>query len=427
MRGSVSPGMVSGRVHAPASKSFMQRVVACAVLSDTETIIQNPSLSDDGHVSLKLAADLGADVDRKGKNVTIRPGCHDPGNILNAGESGLSLRMFAPVAARLPFSVIIEASGTLCHRPVGMMGNSFRQLGVSFESKNNLPPVHINGPLHGGKVDVEGTVTSQFLSGLLIALPGCPENSEIRVSGLASRPYVDMTLSVLESFGICWQVEEEELLIFRSPGHQRLHCSEFTVPGDWSAATALFVAGAIGGPVTVTGLSQDSLQGDRTILNVLEQAGASVSISGDSVTVSRDHLDGFQFDVTEYPDMVPALVALAVHCNGETIITGTSRLKFKESDRARVLKREFGRLGANVKVTDDAVTVVGGMLSGGYVSAAGDHRIAMALAVSGLNANGPVEIDEAECVDKSYPGFFEDLVRIGAKIKLESKGKGAWK
>ncbi len=426
MRGRVFPGTVSGTVHAPASKSFMQRVVACAVLSDTETIIQNPSLSDDGRVALELAAGLGADIDDAavGK-IVIHPGCHEPEHFLNAGESGLSLRMFAPIAARLPFPVIIEVSGTLCLRPVGMMGNSFRQLGVFFESKNGLPPVHINGPLHGGKVDVDGAVTSQFLSGLLIALPGCPENSEIRVSGLVSRPYVDMTLSVLESFGIRWQVEEGELLIFRSPGYQRFHCPEFTVPGDWSAATALLVAGAIGGPVTVTGLSQDSLQGDRAILNVLEQAGASVSVSGDSVTVSRDHLDGFNFDVTDQPDMVSALVALAVHCSGETIITGTSRLKFKESDRARALKREFGKLGANIKVADNVVTVAGGMLSGGHVSAGGDHRIAMALAVAGLNANSPVEIDEAECVNKSYPGFFEDLTQIGAKIELESKGQGA--
>ena len=424
MRGKVFPGPISGTVHAPASKSFMQRAVACAVLSGGETAITHPSLSADGRAAMGLASGLGADVRIQGEKVSICPGCHEPEKTLNAGESGLSLRMFAPIAARLPFPVTIEASGTLCHRPVGMMGNSFRQLGTSFGSMDGLPPIHVSGPLRGGEADVDGALTSQFLSGLLIALPACSENSKIRVSNLTSRPYVDMTLSVLESFGVHWQMKTGSPTIFRTIGGQEFSCSEFTVPGDWSSAAALLVAGALSGPITVTGLPQDDLQGDREILKILEQAGALVSGSGESVTVYRDRLESFQVDVTHCPDLVPVLVTLAVHCSGETIITGTSRLKFKESDRARVLQREFGKLGANVKVADNAITVSGGKLSGGHVSASGDHRIAMALAVAGLNADGPVEIDETGCVNKSYPDFFEDLARIGAKIDLEAEGQG---
>jgi len=422
MRGSVFRGPVSGRIVAPASKSFMQRAVACAVLSKGETIIRNASLSDDSRTALRLATALGADVDIQGKNLSIQSGSRSPEKILNSGESGLSFRMFTPVAARLPVEVTIEASGTLCRRPVGMMGRPLEQLGVSFVSNDGLPPIHIKGPLHGGKVNVDGALTSQFLSGLLISLPTCCESSEITVSNLASRPYVEMTLSVLTSFGVHWEIKEGVQTVFRCEGGQPFHCPEFTVPGDWSGASGMLVAGAVAGSVIVTGLPQDALQGDQIILEVLKRVGAHVSISGDSVTVSRNRLNSFQTDVTHCPDLVPVLTSLAVQCGGESRISGTERLKFKESDRAEVLKREFGKLGGEIEVLDNEMRIKGSRLRGGRVSASGDHRIAMALAIAGLNAEDTVEIDGAECVDKSYPGFFEDLIKIGARIEFEADG-----
>jgi 3-phosphoshikimate 1-carboxyvinyltransferase len=423
MRGSVFRGPVSGRVVAPASKSFMQRAVACAVLSKGETIIRNASLSDDGLTALRLATALGADVDILGENLSIQSGSRSPERTLNSGESGLSFRMFTPVAARLPVEVTIEASGTLCCRPVGMMGRPLEQLGVSFASNEGLPPIFIKGPLHGGKVNVDGALTSQFLSGLLISLPTCRENSEITVSNLASRPYVDMTLSVLTSFGVQWEIKEGVQTVFRCEGGQPFHCPEFTVPGDWSGASGILIAGAIAGSVTVTGLPHDALQSDQAILKVLKQVGAHVSVSGGSVTVSRNNLNSFQTDVTHCPDLMPVLTALAVQCRGESMITGTGRLRFKESDRTAVMKREFGKLGGEIEILDDGMKIKGGRLSGGRVSASGDHRAAMALAISALKAEGAVEIDGTECVDKSYPGFFEDLIKIGAKMEFQPEGE----
>lgn len=424
MRGKVFPGPVSGTVSVPPSKSFMQRAVACAVLSDCETNIIHPSLSADGRAALGLAAGLGADVRTQGEKVSIRPGCREPEKILNARESGLSLRMFASIAARLPLAVTIEASGTLRHRPVGMMENSFRQLGVLIESNDGLPPIYVKGPLHGGEVDVDGALTSQFLSGLLIALPACSGNSKIRVSNLTSRPYVEMTLSVLKSFGVQWQVETGTPTVFRTIGGQRFCCPEFNVPGDWSSAAGILIVGAIAGSVTVRGLPQDRLQGDRAVLEVLKKVGAFVSVSENLVRVSKNHLDAFQVDITHCPDLVPVLVALAAHCRGESTITGTSRLKFKESDRALVLQREFGKLGAEINLTEDVMRITGSPLHSGHVDASGDHRIAMALTIAALGAEGLLEINGVDCLDKSYPGFFEDLTRIGVRIEMDARGQG---
>ncbi|NOZ12599.1 MAG: 3-phosphoshikimate 1-carboxyvinyltransferase [Acidobacteria bacterium] len=417
MPGNVFPGPVSGTVSAPASKSFMQRAVACALLSDCETEIQNPALSADGKTALRLAGELGAAVGFKGKHVVIRPGARPADCQLNAGESGLSLRMFTPIAAKFPFPINISAAGSLRRRPVEMMEAPLLRLGVRFVSAGGYPPVQVRGPLQSGRVELDASLTSQFLSGLLVALPGCNGDSEILVSGLTSRPYVEMTLSVLASFGVHWEKDEGNQIVFRCSGGQRFHCPEFTVPGDWSGAAGILTAGAVAGSVTVTGLPQDKLQADRTILEILEQAGARVSVSGESVTVSKNRLNAFRTDVTHCPDLVPVLTALAIQCRGESTVTGTKRLKFKESDRAVVLHRELKRLGAEITLEEDCMRIRGGQLRSGRVSASGDHRIAMALAVSALNADGPVEIGNTECVDKSYPAFFKDLTQIGVKIQ----------
>jgi len=417
MPGKIFPGPVSGTVFAPASKSFMQRAVACALLCGSETRIHNPSLSADGKAALGLAAGLGADVEVKDKIVVIRPGAHGLEHLLNAGESGLSLRLFTPIAALRAEQLEIGATGSLLRRPVGMMRAPLHRLGVDFSSTDGFPPVQVRGPLKGGQVQVDASVTSQFLSGLLIALPVCEGESEILVSRMTSRPYVDMTLQVLERFDIHWQVVEGEPLLFRVSGGTSFHCPDFTVPGDWSGAAGLLVAGALAGSVTVNGLPDDLLQGDRAILDVLKEAGAMVLVAGESVSVSKKHLNAFQIDVTNCPDLVPVLVSLAVHCRGESRITGTARLRFKESDRVLVLKREFGRLGARITISEDEIRISGGSLRGGAVSAAGDHRIAMALGVAALNGKGGVEIDDISSVDKSYPGFFEDLAQIGARIE----------
>ncbi len=418
MRGKLFPGPVSGVVSAPSSKSFMQRFVACAVLSATETVIKNAAFSGDSRVALNFATALGAAVKIHGKTVVICPGSHRISPLLNAGESGLALRMFTPIAAQQPFSVTITAEGTLRYRPVGMMESPLRRLGVFVESKGGFPPIRIHGPLHGGKLSLDGGITSQFLTGLLMVLPICGEGSELKVSNLKSRPYVEMTLSVLRSFGICWDVTDGDEMVFRCEGRQKFCCPSLAVPGDWSGAAALLAAGAVSGSVTVTGLPMDNLQADRLILDILEEVGATVSVSNGSITVTQKELNGFSVDVTHCPDLVPVLVAISVHCRGRSRITGTSRLRFKESDRARTLQREYAKLGAEIEVAADEIRIRGGGLRGGSVSASGDHRIAMSLAIAALSAESPVEIEGVECVDKSYPDFFDEISKLGVRTEF---------
>ena len=414
MLGNVIPGSISGRVHAPASKSAMQRAVAMAVLADGDSYIENPSDCADSLFALSMAKGLGADVALEERRIRIT-GSHGCGETnLNAGESGLGLRMFTPVAACFDGPVTIGASGSLMQRPVDMLVDGLSALGINCRSTDGLPPVTVTGPLNPGRVTVDGSVTSQFLTGLLIALASRKGDSEITVTDLKSRPYVRMTVDMLEQFGarIDWTPED----VFHVAGTGALTPASIMVEGDWSGAASILCAGAIAGSVTVTGLNPDSLQADRAVVHALEQIGADVSMESDgTVQVQRTDLQAFSFDVTHCPDLVPVLTAVALTAPGISRFTGTGRLKYKESHRPKVLAEQFERLGGNIQVEDDSMTITGGKLAGGEVDAKGDHRIAMALAIAGLAAEGPVQIHGIDCVAKSYPDFFLDLSQLSGQ------------
>lgn len=407
MHGNVTPGSVNGEVRAPASKSAFQRAVAMAVLADGTTIIRNPSHCGDALSALNMARALGVDVVEEPGQVRINGSRQCGDAVLQAGESGLGLRVFASVAACFDGSITLEASGSLNRRPVGMLVDGLSQLQVSCTTSDGRPPVTVTGPLKPGRVELDGSITSQVLSGLLIGLSAIDGTSEIRVHDLTSRPYVRMTLDMLREFGadVKWTPED----VFVVTGRDRLQPADITVEGDWSGSAALLCAGAVAGDVTVTGLSATTLQADRMVLNALEQIGATVTVEPDRVRVSRDALLPFTFDVTDCPDLVPVLAAVALCGSGDSRFTGTGRLQFKESHRPKVLADQFAKLGGRIRVLDDDMIVSGGPLTGGEVDACGDHRIAMALAAAGLRAEGPVVITGVDCVNKSYPGFFCDL------------------
>ncbi len=407
MHGNVTPGAVSGTIQAPASKSAFQRAVAMSVLADGTSTIHNPSHCADALAALEMARCLGAHITEEPGRVLIAGSGQCRNAVLHAGESGLGLRMFASVAACFDGSITLEATGSLNQRPVGMLVDGLSQLQVPCRTADGLPPVTVTGPLKPGTVELDGSITSQVLSGLLIALSAVDGRSEVRVRNLTSRPYVRMTVDMLRAFGgeIQWTPDD----VFKVHGKHRLRATEMTVEGDWSGAAALLCAGAIAGDITVTGVSATTLQADRAVLNALEQIGAKVAVEPDRVRVSRDALRPFTFDVTDCPDLVPVLTAVALCGSGDSRFTGTGRLQYKESHRPNMLAEQFARLGGRVRVVDDEMIVSGGSLSGGDVSACGDHRIAMALAVAALRADGPVVITGVDCVNKSYPGFFRDL------------------
>ncbi|WP_005033349.1 3-phosphoshikimate 1-carboxyvinyltransferase [Holophaga foetida] len=407
----IAPGPVSGRLRAPASKSHAQRVLIAASLAEGTSRILNPGSSADVRACLSVIQALGAQVEDRGQELLIRGGGQPASDLLDCGESGFCLRSTSAVAALFDRRLTLAGHGSLATRPVDMVVDALRQFGVLVETRGGCPPVTIQGPLRGGRAVVDGSSSSQFLSGLLLALPRAQGDSELEVQNLRSGPYVQMTLDVLKAFGL--QAEATaDLSRFRIPGRQAYRAATVDVEGDWSGAAFLLVAGAIAGDVTVEGLLAHSAQADRAILAALEAAGAVPVWEQGAVRVRRTDLRAFDFDATDCPDLFPPLAALACHCEGTTRILGVDRLKHKESDRAAALCKELGALGAAVEVQGNLMLVTGGPLRGATVDSHNDHRIAMAAAVAALRSQFGVAIEGEGCVAKSYPEFFEDLATL---------------
>lgn len=409
----VQPGCVSGSIEAPPSKSMMQRAVLAAALAEGESEILNPSFCDDALAALAVAETLGATVRKTNESVMISGGRGPAGPaILDCGESGLCLRMTSALAATFDVPLELTGRGSLIERPIGMIEAPLRTLGASCESTSGRLPVKITGPIRGGSVNVDGSVSSQFVSGLLMALPRCRRDSTVHVSGLKSAPYVAMTLCVLDAFGVSVR-PSSDFSRFDIMGMQKFMPARYSVEGDWSGASFLLVAGAIGGDVEVSNLDLESEQADRAIMEALSLAGARTARGNGSVRVKSTSLISFDFDASECPDLFPPLVALASFASGTSVISGVERLKHKESDRAAALICEFTRLGVSIRQEGNSLLVEGvSVLPGGTVDSHNDHRIAMACAIAALRAEGDVCIQGEECVTKSFPDFFDKLESI---------------
>ncbi len=410
MKKAVYPGRVEGSLTPPCSKSYAQRALAAALLADGRSRLENIEFCDDTLASLHTIEALGAQiVDRSEGTICIVGGFNPRSRRLDVTESGLAMRLFAPVAALWNQTVTIDGRGTLLSRPVSMMYEPFRQLGVDFRADHGHVPIEVTGPCRGNEVTLDGSLSSQFLTGLLLALPARGEEATVRVENPVSTPYIDITIDTARRFGVDILHTEGDYTEFFIPAGQHYRPAVFPIESDWSAAAILLVAGAIAGRVTVFHLSTLSLQADRSVLEALERAGARLEIEHDSVTASQSELRAFHFDATQSPDLFPALVALAAAAEGVSEIEGVRRLLHKESDRAAALVEEYGRLGIEVGIDGDRMYVRGGRVSAATVDGHGDHRIVMSLAVTALRADGPVTIEGAESVSKSNPTFFNDL------------------
>jgi 3-phosphoshikimate 1-carboxyvinyltransferase len=306
----------------------------------------------------------------------------------------------------------------------------FPLLGIRVVSNGGKLPLEIQGPLQPRDIEIDGSLSSQFLTGLLFAYAAAGASDvTIRVRNLKSKPYIDLTLQVMKHFG--WDVTHENYEVFRFPSERRAGFPEYTVEGDWSGGAFLLVAGAVAGPITVRGLDEWSTQADKAILQALCDSCANVEIReteimiGPAIDVAGAAADGarlkaFSFDATDCPDLFPPLVALASYCSGVTTIKGVSRLAHKESNRGLTLQDEFGKMGVRVELDGDVMRVYGGaVVSGATVHSRHDHRIAMACAVAALKAAGPVTIEDAEAIDKSYPDFYGDIQKLGANVNIK--------
>ena len=419
-------GEIHGRIEAPASKSAMQRAIACALLANGRSEIQfSGHPCADSLAAGRIAATLGAKVRWAQDRLTVEgspmflalgpatvPGGDTSSDVvtLDCGESGLCIRMFSPIASLLGNKVILRAEGSLATRPMTMMESPFSQLGVRCTTDSGHPPVELQGPLRGGTIVMDSGGSSQFLTGLLMAVALTREGGRVGLTNPVSKGYLALTAEVCGRFGVKVEISED-YKEYTIPGGQRYRPADLKVEGDWSSGAFLAVAAALTSRqgLSIDGLDPASSQPDRTVLEALRSSGAKAGYQGGLLIVRKEKALPFVFDATQSPDLFPPLAVLAAAADGVSVLKGTSRLKGKESDRATSLQRCFAALGVQIELGNDEMRVYGGHIEGGTVDACGDHRIAMAAATAALVASSPVRIVGSDCVGKSWPRFYEDL------------------
>ena len=412
-------GTLKGEVTPPPSKSQAHRLLICAALSVEPCSIVCNSVNDDIMATMRCLNALGARITFSSGVFDVLPIELVKGGTLDCGESGSTLRFLVSVAAVLGADATFVGSGKLPQRPMGALTDVLAEHGISFTrlAADELP-VSCRGELRGGKYILPGNISSQYLTGLLFALPLANDDSEIEiVGGLTSASYVAMTLDALATAGISI---EHEGNIFRIKGNQQYRVpSDLIVEGDWSSAAFWVVAGVVGAkPVTVCGMNEESLQGDSAIVTHLRNMGAFIGQQGDRVIAMPSHLFGAELDCTDTPDLVPVLSVAAAVAQGTTIFTGVGRLRFKECDRLAAMKELLALYGISSQIGEDTFTVFGGEpVASGVVDSCGDHRIAMAAAIMSTVSRGVTAIDGASCVAKSYPAFFDDFASLGGSVE----------
>ncbi|MFT3844989.1 MAG: 3-phosphoshikimate 1-carboxyvinyltransferase [Lacibacter sp.] len=423
MNVTIHPSKLTGVIQANASKSSMQRACAAALVAKGKSVIKNPGNSNDDKAAMDIVQKLGAVIHLSGEELKIESaGVKPVSNEINCGESGLSIRMFTPLVALSEKEITVNGSGSLVTRPMNFFDEILPHLSVQVKSNEGKLPLSIQGPIVPENIEIDGSLSSQFLTGMLLAYAASNASDvSIKVNNLKSKPYIDLTLDVMKQFGLKVPVNKNfEEFYFEADSHQSVATTHhYTVEGDWSGAAFLLVAGAVAGEITVKGLDVYSPQADKAVLQALMDCGCKISIQSEQIEIGPAPLKAFHFNATECPDLFPPLVALAAYCNGKTVIEGTTRLTHKESNRAITLQEEFAKLGVQIDLQDDLMIIHGGKgLNGATVHSRHDHRIAMACAVAALKANADVVIEEAEAINKSYPDFYDHLKLLGANVSL---------
>ena len=404
----VYPGRLAGAIPAIPSKSAAHRLLVLAALADGPTDIACPAVSRDILATADCLRALGADIRRSARGFSVTPGRAPEKAALPCGESGSTLRFLLPVAAALGVEATFHMDGRLPQRPLAPLDSQLAAHGVTL-TRPREDLLVCAGQLQPGAFILPGNVSSQYITGLLLALPLLAEASTLTVTGaVESAPYIALTEAALAQFGAAagktsWQYEIDPRR-FHSPDRA-------AVEGDWSNAAFFLAAGA-----TVTGLNLQSCQGDRAILTLLQRFGATVSESCDTAAVALGELHGIDIDAASIPDLVPILAVVAAVARGKTRIYNAQRLRLKESDRLATVASMLRSLGGRVEITADGLAITGTGLTGGTVESFSDHRIAMAAAVAATFAAGPVTIRGAEAVEKSYPGFFQDFQTLGGIV-----------
>lgn len=411
-------GHAEGTVSPPPSKSHTHRAFFVAGMAEGQSLISDPLISEDTKATLSAVRFMGADVSVHEKEVQIMGGhMHPRSGTVDVLNSGTTMRIFAGIASIFDVPVTITGDESIKKRPMGPLLDALGSMGVSCVSRNGFPPVTITGPNKGGDVRIDGSVSSQFVSSIMLAAPMMESGACIHVGGdLVSAPYIRITESIIRKFGGDVRIDGNLIEI----GSGRYRSNDYSVPADFSSAAFPLVAGALGGKVTATGLDLSDAQGDRAIIDMLKRAGARVTSSGSSVTSEAGDLEAIDVNMGDTPDLFPIVAVLLSTAKGTSRLYGAPHLRFKESDRIESTVRMINSLGGNAVGTDDGCVIHGkARLTGGGIDHRDDHRIMMAAAVASLVCDGPVSMKDTGCHAVSYPGFVEQMVSLG--IKMERK------
>lgn len=412
------PFTPSGSVTAPPSKSDVHRAIICAALSKGVSTISPVALSNDIKATIGCIEALGAKTHIENNVLTV-DGTQLFSNktaTLDCGESGSTLRFFIPVASVGGVNASFIGSGRLPQRPIGIFTDLLPNFGVNCETEGGLP-LKISGSLQSGTFKIPGNVSSQFITGLLFALPLLENDSDIVLtSPIESVGYINMTIYTMSKFGV--EIEKTDFG-WHIKGNQSYKPCSYTTDGDWSQAAFFMVSGAINGSITVNGVNRDSAQGDRKIAELISQFGAEVEQTDTSVTVKSGKMHAITIDASQIPDLVPVLAVCASFAEGTTRIINAQRLRIKESDRLKTTANLINNLGGNVRELSDGLEITGvNQLIGGSADGCNDHRIVMSAAVCAAGLDGEIECSDALSINKSYPEFFNDYNSIGGRANV---------
>lgn len=420
MKLKVSKSKISGDILVPGSKSHTVRAIAVAAMADGVSRIIHPLISGDTFSSLNAATAFGAGVEKKNDFWKIRGVAGKlrySHGVIDMGNSGTSLRIFTGLASLSDMTVEFDGDSSLRTRPMGILLSALEELGVKTKSTDGKCPLSVKGPLRGGETTVEGK-SSQFVTSLLFSTPLAPKNSVINVFKLNEVPYVEMTVDWLKKQEIEFE-HSHDMSVFKIKGGQAYKPFEMAIPADFSTATFPLAAAAVtGGEIRIKNLDFSDRQGDKGVFSYFEKMGMEVVRGKEWTTVRlKDRLKGIEIDLNSTPDALPAMAAAACFARGETRLVNVPQARIKETDRIACMTRELRKMGADVEELEDGMIIRESELHGTEVESCGDHRIVMALAIAGMNAEGQTIISEAEAASVTYPDFVKDFVRLGAKFE----------
>jgi len=421
MKVSIHKSEIKGKVRAPSSKSYTLRGLMCAALAKGESEIIHPLSSDDTEAALNVLSQIGVRVHQERDSWRVNgDDFHQPASELFCGESATTLRFMTAICSLIPGKCQLVPGPSLAKRPVRPLIQALRQLGVNCSSQGEVAPVIVDGGrLKGGATELPGNISSQFVSALLFISPLADEGVTIRLTTpLESKPFVLMTLDCLEKFGI--KVDYSQDLREFEVSKQEYKPTKYRVEGDWSSASYLLALGALSGEVEVENLNPESWQGDKIILNLLRDMGALVKVDKNSVTVSRSRLNAVRADLSDCIDLLPTMAVLAASADGVSELVGIERGRIKESNRVSAVREGLERMGIKVQEERNRLIITGSRPKGSVIDSKGDHRIAMAFSILGSVA-GETIINEAECVSKTYPQFWDVLRSIGGEVKINGE------